>query len=231
MIVAASLTAEAAQAALKALPGRQVASWLRRGAAWFNRVSGEMCETDALARWHAISAAGVLLVAALLYAPHPPKRFRAEFDPKAYPAGAVETLRGDAAAHIFTYDQWGDYLIYRLYPSTKVFVDGRSDFYGDDFEKKTLEVLNVNYGWDRTLSKFGVDTILLPPSMPLTGALKESSQWRVVYDDGIALVFRNTQKGRGETVSGTYGDGRSRGREATKTQADDLSIKTNKSKT
>jgi hypothetical protein len=231
-IVAAPLVAEAALAALKTVPSRQVASWLRAAAARFDRVAGEMCETDALARWHVVSVAGVLLVAALLYAPHPPKRFRAEFDPQSYPAGALETLRRDSSAHIFTFDQWGDYLIYRLYPSTKVFIDGRSDFYGDDFEKKTLEVLNVNYGWDQTLSKFGVDTVLLPPNSPLTGALKESSRWRVVYDDGIALVFRGQQKtGRGEAVSGAGGAGFGRDREVTKTQAEDRPIIRDKSKT
>ena len=78
-------------------------------------------------------------------------------------------------------------------------MDGRSDFYGDDFEQKYLDVMNVKYGWEKTLGRFGVDTILLPPSAPLTGALKESSRWRVVYDDGVALVFRSAAKNRGRT--------------------------------
>ena len=73
-------------------------------------------------------------------------------------------------------------------------MDGRSDFYGDDFEEKCADVLNVKYDWEKTLNGFGVDTILLPPSAPLAGALKESSRWRVVYDDGVALVFRPAQK-------------------------------------
>ncbi len=76
-------------------------------------------------------------------------------------------------------------------------MDGRSDFYGDDFEEKYIDVLNVKYGWEKTLSGFGVDTILMPPSAPLSGALKESSHWRVVYDDGIALVFRSAIADRG----------------------------------
>jgi hypothetical protein len=76
----------------------------------------------------------------------------------------------------------------------------------------------------------------------LTGALKESSRWRVVYDDGVALVFR--QKTGGETVSAAagmdeskglptrvVGGGSGRGREATKTQASDQSTRRNKSKT
>ena len=61
----------------------------------------------------------------------------------------LATLRSDPSARIFTHDQWGDYLIYRLYPGHKVFVDGRSDFYGDDFEEKYIDVLNVKYGWEK----------------------------------------------------------------------------------
>ena len=80
-----------------------------------------------------------------------------------------------------------------------MFVDGRSDFYGNDFEDKYLDVMNVKYGWEKTLAGFGVDTILLPPDAPLTGALKESSRWRVVYDDGVALVFRSDRADRGRT--------------------------------
>ena len=161
----------------------------------------------------------MLLVAALVYAPHPPKKFRAEFDPKSYPAAALATLRSDPAGRVFTNDEWGDYLIYRLYPTHKVFVDGRSDFYGDDFEAKYIDVLNVKYGWEKTLSGFGVDTILLPPSAPLSGALKESSRWHVVYDDGIALVFRSGSRTAGIQVSvAKRGDGEGRDREVTKTQ-------------
>jgi hypothetical protein len=168
--------------------------------------------------------AGAVVVAALLYVPSPPKRFRAEFDPKSYPAAAIETLNRDPSARIFTYDQWGDYLIYRLYPRTKVFVDGRSDFYGNDFEEKCMAVLNVKYDWEKTLGGFGVDTILLPPSVPLTGALKESSRWRVVYDDGVALVFRSAQRTAGTSISAATGGGRGRDREVTKTEARDQGI-------
>ena len=88
------------------------------------------------------------------------------------------------------------------------FVDGRSDFYGDEFEKKYVDILNVKYDWEKTFNGFGVDTILLPPSAPLAGALKESSRWRVVYDDGVALVFRPAQKTAGESNSAATGGGK-----------------------
>jgi len=242
MIVTVPMVAEAAHAAFQRLPRCNVAGWLRVLAASLNRVVANTCESDALPRWHAISAAGVLLLLALLWAPQPPKRFRAEFDPKFFPAGAIQTLAGIPVARIFTFDQWGDYLIYRLYPNDKVFVDGRFDYYGADFEKKVADVVSVNYGWDKTLAQFGVDTILMPPGSPLTSVLKESSRWRVVYDDGVALVFR--QRTGGEAVSaaaGTdeikgfparhIGGGSGRGREATKTQASDQPNLENRSKT
>ncbi len=224
MIVAAPMVAAVADAGLRRLPAAPVAAWLRQAAARFNRLVTETSQTDAIGRWHLASLAGVALVAALLYAPHPPKKFRAEFDPKRYPADAVSALGRYPAARIFTFDQWGDYLIYRLYPRSRVFVDGRSDFYGDDFETKLLDVLNVNYGWEQTLSRFGVDTVLMPPNSPLTGALKESCRWRVVYDDGVALVFRARGQSLGDRASAAIGGGAGRDREVTKTLTCDRAI-------
>jgi len=230
MIAAAPPVAAAIQEWLLLLPEIRVADWLRNASRKFNEMAAEMGQTDSLSRWHLVSAAGILLVVALLYAPHPPKNFRSEFDPKAYPAGALAMLRRDPMAHIFTHDEWGDYLIWTGH---KVFVDGRSDFYGDDFEEHYIDVLNVKYGWEKTLSRFGVDTILMPPTAPLTGALKESSRWQVVYDDGIALVFRSTQKTGSATGSVTTAaadvDGGSR--EVGKSQARDLPIIGSKPKT
>ena len=54
--------------------------------------------------------------------------------------------------------------------------------------------MGVKYDWEKTLGRFGVNTILLPVNAPLAGALQESSHWRLVYDDGVALVFRPAGK-------------------------------------
>ncbi len=224
---------------LAAFPRFETAAWLRAAASRFNAISADLTGTDRIGRWHLMSA-GQRGDVMLLFAPHPPAKFRAEFDPKRYPASAVNKIsRGalgvDAAAHIFTFDQWGDYLIYRLYPRMRVFVDGRSDFYGADFEQKYIDAMNVKYGWEDTLARFGVDTILLPPTAPLTGALKISSGWRLVYDDGVALVFRAAAAPSSQAAVAAAGDepvsaipamdrGKSRGREITKTEASDRKI-------
>ncbi|HSU69707.1 MAG TPA: hypothetical protein VLJ39_22675 [Tepidisphaeraceae bacterium] len=195
----------------------------------FNRVAEQTGEKESVGRLHIVSAMGFALVVALMFAPHPPRKFLAEFDPERYPAKALAAVRPDASSRIFTNDEWGDYLIWSLYPKTGVFVDGRSDFYGDDFEDKSyIDVMKVRFGWEETLSRFGVNTILLPLDASLTGALKESSHWHVVYDDGMALVFRSNEKTVGEPVSASLtGGGFSRDREVTKTKHGDRAITAN----
>jgi hypothetical protein len=230
VIVSAPVVAAAIQHALNRAEQSNVAGWVRGAGRRFNRIAAETGEKELVGRWHLVSATGFAMMVALFFAPHPPEKFRGEFDPNRYPAAALAALRPNATSRIFTNDEWGDYLIWT---GNRPFVDGRSDFYGDDFEEKYTDVMRVQYGWEKTLSSFGVDTILMPLDAPLTGALKESSKWRVVYDDGIALAFRSTAKTAGEPLSATAhsGDGRSRGREVTKTEASDRAITDRKNKT
>ena len=219
LIVAALPVAAVIQEGLERLPEWDVAGWLRSVVQRFNRLAAETAGTDSIGRWHLVSAVGLLLVAAVILAPNPPSKFRAEFNPKRYPAGALATLRSDPKARIFTHDEWGDYLIWSLYPAQKVFVDGRSDFFGDDFGEKYIDIHNVRGGWEKTLAHFDVNTILMPPNTSLAGALKESSRWKVVYNDGIAMVFCLAEKTGGKQPSlALMGEGVSRDREVTKTQ-------------
>ncbi|HEY1497113.1 MAG TPA: hypothetical protein VGF49_21305 [Candidatus Solibacter sp.] len=76
MIAAAPPVAACIQQWLLRLPESSVAAWLRSAADRFNRVAEETGQTDSIARLHLVSALGVLLVAALIFAPHPPKKFR-----------------------------------------------------------------------------------------------------------------------------------------------------------
>jgi len=130
-------------------------------------------------------------------------QLKPEYDRSRYPAGALAALQ-NPALRIFTDDEWGDYLVYTRYPQGgKVFWDGRSDFYGGDNIEKWLTVLNVKWDWQQTLDQYGIDAVLLGPQAPLATTLKGSSRWRVVYDDGIAIVFRPAARaaGSGEQTS------------------------------
>ena len=190
-IVAAPIVAAGVDQAFRNLRQADVAGWVKRLSESFAEIGCEVGEVEKHWRVHAASVIAVLLLASALHASLNSNKFRAEYDPKRYPAKALDAIvAGGFAKHIFTDDEWGDYLIFRLYPTHKVFIDGRSDFYGASFGEKYLDVMNVKYDWEQYLKKYDIDTILLATTSPLAGAIKESRHWRPVYDDTIAIIFR-----------------------------------------
>lgn len=197
-ILAAPRVAACAADLLARLERADVAGWLRRGVAGFNRFGRDIGVVERLTRIPAVSVAAVLVLA-LLFRAEASVEFQARFDPQRYPARAVEFLRQQGLLErVYAHDQWGDYLIFRLYPHVKVFVDGRSDFYGAEFERASVEVLRARWNWEKPLNAHGVQTVLLPVDSPLAPTLKECSRWRTVYDDRVALVFRRAVSPRRE---------------------------------
>jgi hypothetical protein len=224
-IVAAPILALAVAEWIQLLEDAPVSKWLRSLAGGLRSMGDSIGCMEGFWRTHLVSAAAVVLLTAILYAPSPPPNFRARFDGKDFPTKAVASLGASAAqSRIFTSDQWGDFLIYKLYPKSQVFIDGRSDFYGSKFVTKYLDIVGVKYNWQTDLNEYRVDTVLLPTDAPLTGALKESSRWRVVYDDGYAIVFRTVSRSESSEFSAANRDGKDRDRKITNTQPSDRTI-------
>jgi len=192
-IIAAPFVAETLTGLISCLAAADVGTWLRRAAQGLLSFAAEIGAIDAVGRLHLASAGLFFVVLAIVFAPNPPERFIVKYDGKKYPEKALSFLadRDLARKRIFTSDEWGDYLIYKLYPSVKVFLDGRSDFYGPDFGKKYIDSISVKYSWEGLFRKHRIDTVLLPVDFALASTMKESDRWQVVYDDGIAIVFRS----------------------------------------
>jgi hypothetical protein len=200
-IIAAPLVAEAMVCWLRELRSAQVVEWVKSLAQRFEESAASIAETDRLPRLHLASAMAIGLVALLLFSPQAPKTFQASQDPKEFPVEAANMLVRDGDDHIFTSDSWGGYLIYRLYPKAEVFIDGRSDFYGADFELKYAAVVGAKYDWDQTLDHYGAQTVLVPVEYSLASVLKENPRWRVVYDDKVAILFRLVKPRPSQQVS------------------------------
>jgi hypothetical protein len=90
-----------------------------------------------------------------------------------------------------TTDQWGDYLIYTN-PRLKVFVDGRSDFYGPEVGGEYLRLIGGEWDWQQIMEKYQFDLALLPSQFSLTQLLKLSPGWRVLQDDGKRVLLART---------------------------------------
>jgi hypothetical protein len=224
-IVAAPVLALAVAEWIRLLEDAPVSAWLRGLAHHLSGMGESIAGMEGQWRTHVVSVAAVALLTAILYAPAPPANFRARFDAKEFPVKALASLGGGKTqGRVFTSDQWGDYLIYKQYPARRVFIDGRSDFYGSKFVAQYLEILGVKYTWQQHLDEYGVDTVLLPTDAPLAGALKESGRWHVVYDDGDAIVFRTGVRPEGLPVSAANNGGKDRDRKITNTQPSDRTI-------
>ena len=112
----------------------------------------------------------------------------AHFAPQRMPADAVTFLRQQRVrGPIFSPDYWGGYLIYRLYPYSKVVVDDRHDFYGADFMQAYLSEIHLERGWDELLR--GNDCLLLPSRSALAVNVARMPEWKTLYADDVATVF------------------------------------------
>jgi hypothetical protein len=114
----------------------------------------------------------------------------AHFDEKSFPVQAVQfiTERG-IRDHLFSSDTWSGYLIYKLSPGTKVYFDDRHDFYGEAFIKDYGKAFLATRQWREPLDHYHVHWVLMPTDSALSSVLRESRDWRVDYDDGLAMVF------------------------------------------
>lgn len=119
----------------------------------------------------------------------------AGFDPGHLPLQSAEVIvqRG-VREPVFCQDSWGGYLIYRLYPQNKVFVDDRHDLYGEEFLKDYLKAIRVAPEWDKFLSEKRVNWALLPAESSLANMLKETSKWDLVYRDKISVLLERKDK-------------------------------------
>ncbi len=114
----------------------------------------------------------------------------AHFDANKFPVLASDLIvQRDIRDPIFAPDLWGGYLIYRLSPQTKVFVDDRHDFYGEDFFKGYLKTLRLAPDWKVFLDDRRVNWALLPSGSSLANMLEETSRWNIVYRDKTAVLF------------------------------------------
>ena len=114
-----------------------------------------------------------------------PTRFPESRFPVAAAERCEDVLRG---RRVLTSDQWADYLIYR-FPGQKVFLDGRTDFYGRDLTREYATLMLLEPGWSEALRRHGFEVALLPANWPLNEILDRDPGWRRVHRDARAGVF------------------------------------------
>jgi hypothetical protein len=147
-------------------------------------------------------AAAAIGVAALAIGVAQGRMFQLRAAEWKYPAGAADFLLAhDVRSRLFNTYEDGGYLMWRLSPREKVFIDGRalSDRLFADYAR-------ILYNHDATggkdafalLDQYGVETIVLKGFEFATGQMyllapgladPAEAQWKLVYEDSSAMVF------------------------------------------
>ena len=108
----------------------------------------------------------------------------------AFPVAAVDFLEAsETSGNIYNLYHWGGYLVWRLYPERKVFIDGRADVYGDAFIDEYLRVYQLREDWRAPLDRYGVNFVIIDKGCALSTVLNESPDWDRVYVDQKAAIF------------------------------------------
>jgi hypothetical protein len=136
--------------------------------------------------------AGAILVG-LLALDAPLLKWPTDFTSQLFPVDIMQKYKTRiASSRLLTTDQWGDYLLYHNHPNQKVFVDGRSDFYGPSVGTEYLHLINGAYDWEVLMTKYGFDLVVAPAEWPLNSLLKRDSRWKLLEDNGKTIVFEKT---------------------------------------
>jgi len=99
----------------------------------------------------------------------------------------IETNRPEGL--MFNSYNWGGYLIWRLWPEYKVYVDGRTDLYDDAFLRDYLKVIQAQPGFESILDRDQVDWMLIEANSALDVLLARDANWQDVYRDDRAAIF------------------------------------------
>jgi hypothetical protein len=108
------------------------------------------------------------------------------FPASEFPVAAAAHL--PAGGVLLAPDKYGGFLIYRENGARLVYFDGRSDYYGAEFLKEYVSLIELRAGWEETMRKYGFTHALLPTRFSLIPAL-EKNGWKRRYSDATSVLL------------------------------------------
>jgi hypothetical protein len=131
----------------------------------------------------------ITLIFSLTLAASPLGKYN-RFDPAFFPVEAVEWLKANPqTGNVFNAFDWGGYLLFNLWPETRVFIDGQTDVYGEKVTRQYEQVITLNGDWKKILADYQIQWVIVPAGWRLDGALKTAG-WQEIHRDGTAVIYR-----------------------------------------
>jgi hypothetical protein len=156
-------------------------------------VAAQSRRTLAFARWlPRVVCAGVLGVVCTAAAREPSFREPSPFHIPVDAVRAVEQVSGSGT--VFTADHQGGYLIWKLYPRFKPYIDTRLVLRTADEYAEYLELADHPERFQAFQQRHGFSYVVLPVLYPdrylgLIALLYDSPAWNLIFTDGSDVVF------------------------------------------
>jgi len=100
----------------------------------------------------------------------------------------VQTLKSrHPQGRLFNDYNWGGYLLWAA-PDYPVFIDGRTDLYGDTLIRQWAHIMAAEPGWEALLDQWHVRVVLIRRDAPLAQRLPARG-WRLLYQDARSVLY------------------------------------------
>jgi hypothetical protein len=184
LVAAPALSRHAHPAVERWLSTARERGWLT----WAPRTSRHPSTGLAALNWAllflALAAAGLKASYAL------PAEVNVEHERRSLPVDAIEWIREERLpGPMFNSYNWGGYLIWHLWPDYLVFVDGRTDLYGDELLEQYVDVQFARPGFQDVFDEYGIRFVLIEAGSFTDNFLALDDGWARVYADDVAAIF------------------------------------------
>jgi hypothetical protein len=130
------------------------------------------------------------------------------FDATIFPVAAVQHARSERLqGRLFTEFGWGGYVVY-AWPEQKIFIDGGTDFFGEDLFREYSKIKRLVPGWRESLSRWEISLALLNRQSSLAHELMRDGRWDLAYCDSLAVMLRRSLPASDSMVDADSAEGR-----------------------
>ncbi len=136
---------------------------------------------------------------------------------ESYPVAAADLIiKRDLQGNLYNQLGFGGYLIHRLYPERKIFIDGRNELYGEEFFKRYIDLTKKPISdpmlaqldpdsWDKLVDDYNLQLALLNVRVgydnKLIKTLYDSPKWALIQHDGTSALFARRGGDNAQAIS------------------------------
>lgn len=123
-------------------------------------------------------------------------------DPLVYPVYAVHFLKeNNIKGNILLPFEWGEYVIWKLHPDSKVSIDGRfRTAYPEKVLDDHFEAVGNDAKWMELLDKYPSDIVLARRNLLSQKMIDTRRDWIYLYSDNISMIFLKSGESQEEIL-------------------------------